>query len=269
MSLQELLRHTRASTGLSQQRLALELGVSQRHVSFLESGRARPSRELLLAWMREVRAPTSIRNAALIQAGFGQNDSEDVGDPVALAGVRAALSRILAAHHPYPAVSFGPDWVTSEMNGGAQWLWSQVTPEYWATVPPRGQGVDTIEALMHPRGLLSRMRDPEVAGFSLLRQLRAEQWVTPSLTARADALESALTRRFGLPPDEANAGGMGQHLTLRFDTSVGLLSFYTLESVFGLPQDVTTGSMRLELWFPADQPTREILLGAIAASGPP
>ena len=262
MSLRELLRHTRASTGLSQHRLALELGISQRHVSFLESGRARPSRELLLAWMREVRAPTSIRNAALIHAGFGQNHSGDVGDPDARAGVRGALSRILGAHHPYPGVSFDCEWVACEMNGGARWLCCQIMPEYWASAQCRGHGVDTIEALIHPGGVLSRMRDPQVAGFSLLRQLRAEEWVTPSLKARADALESALTRRFGLPLDDAHAGGMGQHLTLRFDTSVGPLAFYTLESVFGLPQDVTVGSMRLELWFPADQTTREVLLGA-------
>jgi transcriptional regulator with XRE-family HTH domain len=99
-SLQTTLQTARKSKRLSQLELALRMGVSQRHVSFVESGRAQPSRELLLSWLHELQAPLALRNVALQQAGFAPvYRGSELADAV-LAPVRDALGQLLQAHDP-------------------------------------------------------------------------------------------------------------------------------------------------------------------------
>ncbi|WP_051011670.1 helix-turn-helix domain-containing protein [Nitratireductor pacificus] len=258
MSLPELLRHTRKSSGLSQLELALELGVSQRHVSFLECGKALPSRDLLLAWMAKVEASLSICNAALLRVGYSRTGAfrQGTDDP---SRTKTPLRDLLTAHHPFPGLVFDADWITVDINRGGRWLCSVLLPEFMATIEANNKGVDMIAALAHPGGLLSRMRNPELAGYSLLRQLQVEQWVHPSLKPRVDALAEALANRFGpLPPDQAS-DRIEPHLNLVFDTPYGVLSFLTVQSVHGLPQDITVASLRTELWVPTDQFTRDVM----------
>lgn len=238
------------------------MGVSQRHVSFVEGGRTRPSREPILSWMRAVGAPLSIRNAALLRAGHTPAfDETDPGDE-RLAQARGALSRMLEAHEPQAGFVFDADWRMVELNRGGQWLCSVLMPEYWAAfADSRGVGFDMIACLTHPRGMLSLMRDPHLAGTALLGQLRVEQWVRPGLKHRADALEASLAERFGEHRTEAPRSPGQPYLNLMFDTGFGALAFFTIESVFALPQDVTLDSMRIELWFPADDATRAVMAG--------
>lgn len=259
-TLGSLLRHTRSARRLSQLELALRMNVSQRHVSFVEGDRARPSREMILNWMREVGASLSIRNAALLLAGYTPVLTETDPADARLAPARAALSRMLEAHEPLAGFVFDADWTMVELNGGGQWLCSMLMPEFWATLADtRGRGMDMIAGLTHPHGLLSRMREPCVAGTALLDQLRAEQWARPGLEPRADALEASLAERFGPHRgDDCRAPGE-PYLNLVFDTGFGPLAFFTIQSVFALPQDVTLASMRIELWFPADDATRAVM----------
>lgn len=255
----EILRHARLTRGIAQLELALRIGVSQRHVSFVEGGRASPSRDLILSWMREVGAPLSLRNAALARAGYAPAFPKTKLSDASMAPAMAALSSMLQGHEPFPGIVFDADWMMLELNEGGQWLCAILLPEFLATVAdPRG-GMDMIAALEHPGGLFSRMRDPQLAGSALLSQLRAEQWARPALKPRIERFETSLIERFGgCETSEARQPGE-PYLNLVFDTELGVLSFFTIQSVFGLPQDVTLASLRTELWFPSDEATREVM----------
>ena len=266
MKLAQLLRHTRADRKLSQLELSLRLSVSQRHVSYIEAGRARPSRELLLAWMSELEAPTSVRNAALLHAGFALPQEKLALDGPELTPVLHALQRTLAAHDPNPALVFDADWKTVDQNRGATWLWSLVMPELAATARGHVRGMDMIAALGHPQGLLSRMRDPWAVGAALLAQLHTEASATPSLTARIQRLSEALNQRHRPAGKTEKTSHAAPYLSLTFDTALGALSYFYVQSVFALPQDVTLASLRMELWFPGDSQTAEVTRRHVALS---
>jgi transcriptional regulator with XRE-family HTH domain len=260
MKLAHLLRHTRQDHRVSQLDLAHSLGVSQRHVSYLESGRARPSRALLLAWMREVQAPASVRNAALLHAGFSLPQEELRLDSAEMAPALQALKRMLEAHDPNPALVFDADWNTVVQNRGARWLSSIVMPGLWVDSDDRGgRGLDMITAIGHPNGLLSRMREPWMVGAALLAQLRTESWARPSLQPRIDRLAQELERGYRTTATSAKRIANTPYLSLTFDTEFGPLSYFTIQSVFALPQDVTLASIRMELWFPADDATSRVM----------
>ncbi len=258
MSLPELLRHTRKSRGLSQLDLALELGVSQRHVSYLECGKAQPSRDLLLAWMSTVKASLSLCNAALWRLGYSRtgplNDNGDYTSRTV-----SSSRELMAAHDPFPAILFNADWIALELNRGSQWLSSVLLPEFVASHCEHGGSLDMIAALIHPDGLLSRMKRPELAAYSLLRQLQAEQWVRPTLQPRVNALAESLASRFGPPPLSNLEDRIEPHLRFEFETHLGSLTFLTSQSVHSLPQDVTVASLRTEIWVPTDQFTRDVM----------
>lgn len=259
MKLAHLLRHTRLDRQVSQLDLALRLSVSQRHVSYLETGRARPSRELLLAWMRELGAPASVRNAALLHAGFALLQDELKLDSVELAPALDSLHRTLQAHDPNPALVSDADWRTVDQNCGARWLWSIVMPGLPTSADGHDRGLDMIAAVGHPEGLLSRMRDPWMVGAALLAQLRTEGWARPSLRPRIDRLAQTLERRYRTTAIDSERSPNTPCLSLSFDTEFGLLSYFTVQSVFALPQDVTLASLRMELWFPADVATADVM----------
>jgi transcriptional regulator with XRE-family HTH domain len=250
-----VLRRARLAAGCSQLDLALRLGVSQRHLSFVERGRARPSRNLILAWMREAAAPPALTNAALNRAGYVSIDSGEAGPSPAC----AALRQVLDVHEPYPALVFGPDWVIIKANVAGQWLCRALMPEATGHLASTESGLDMIATLAHPDGLMARMRDPWVAGGALLDQLRNEEWAWPGLKPRTDAFEASLLARFGPRPPSVRRAAGEPCLNLVFDTPLGALSFFTIQSVFALPQDVTPASLRIELWFPADEATRAVM----------
>lgn len=225
-------------------------------MSFIENGRARPSRELLIAWLVEVDAPKPMRNAALLQAGFSAGGAADGKAEIARAITRSALSRMLQAHEPLPALAFYSDRVV-DCNSGCRWLSSVVMPGPWSEREDH-RGLDLLEAAMHPQGLFSRMRNFEVVAPAMLMQSKAEAWTRPELTPKAVALETFLVERFGpLPPVEFAL--CQPNLDIEFETDFGVLSFLTIQSVFGLVQDISTTSYRLELWYPNDKSTPDIV----------
>lgn len=254
-----LLKQVRERLGVSQLELALRLNVSQRHVSFIEGGRARPSRDLIENWTRETDAPLSLRNAALHQAGYAPAYSEfSLGDP-RLAGGLAALQRTLDMHEPYAGIVFDADWHAHLANRSAQWLIAQNLPGFLAELEDPSGGFSMIDALIHPGGLFCQMRDPWIGGGALLDQLRNERWVRPSLGPRSDEVEASMIARFGPRPARATRGDADPYLNLVFDSPLGTMAFFTIQSVFAIPQDVTLASLRMELWFPADESTRQIM----------
>jgi transcriptional regulator with XRE-family HTH domain len=264
--LAQLLKQSRARHRISQLEISLRLGVSQRHVSFIESARALPGRALLLAWMSEVQAEASLRNAALLQAGYALDGIEPDCASSQTRQAVAALRQVLALHEPNAGLVFDADWLIVELNRGARALCRLLMPGLGWSGGPDAHCMDMIEALRDPRGLLSRARQPECAAAALLAQLRIEQWARPTLRERVNGLADELERRFDLPETPSPRHPALPYLELAFDSDRGPLSFALVQTVLGLPHDVTVGSLRTELWYPADEPTAAVMR-ALAAAG--
>ncbi len=260
MSLQLLLRQMRSRKRISQLELALRLGVSQRHVSFVELGRTQPSRGLLTAWLEAVEAPGSIRNAAMITAGYAIQEC-DMGTPARPdAASWPELSQVIQAHDPFPGLIFTSDRYMCEMNEGTRRMWALLMPNYWKKNAIDGAAFDMIAAIASPDGLLSQMPAPALAAARILYFLRTEEWLKPVLKTRIDAMEQALIARYGvLCAPENTQHASAPMCTFDFATEVGKLSFVLTQSTVGLPQDIRVASPRLELWFAANPSTRELV----------
>lgn len=245
--LAELLRSARRSRGLSQMEWALRLGVSQRHISFIEKARAHPSRPLLMAWLRESGESRSLCNVALLLAGYAPTHTLHPGASAHVEAERL-LQQAVDLHHPSPGIVFNQDWRTVRMNPAARGLCDLLMPE----VPRLGDELDMLAALAHPGGWLRLARQPAAIAAALLSQLRVERWASPALGARVDALERALTRRYGLLDPLAARDPSSTCLNIVLDTPVGVLSFSAIQTVIGLPPDAMCIPLRAELWFPVD-----------------
>jgi transcriptional regulator with XRE-family HTH domain len=249
-SLQATLQTARKSKRLSQLELALRMGVSQRHVSFVESGRAQPSRELLLNWLHELQAPLALRNVALQQAGFAPvYRGSELADAV-LAPVRDALAQLLQAHDPMPAMVMDAAWNVLHMNRGAQWLATTLMP--WVAELPPGAPVNMIDAMLHPEGMTRHITNLEEV---------------PDILPRVEQLAQQMQQRLGKRVLAAWPRQMAPVLTTRFATRHGELAFFSMFSTFGTPQDITLASLRVEHVFPADEATRAVLTAQLSQMG--
>jgi transcriptional regulator with XRE-family HTH domain len=258
----EILRSVRASRRVSQLELALSLGVSQRHVSFVESGRARPSRELLLAWLRELETPLEHRNAALLAAGYapayGSADLSEASLVPAIAGLRLLLS----AHDPWPAFVLDAHWNLIDLNNGARRLSSLLTagsatiPTMGPTMGPDRARLNMLDALAAPGGFSRRITNLREVGPALVARLRREARVIPGLASRTQLVEDMVNAALGPAPlHQAEDSPPAPLLTTRFDTPVGPLAFFSMFTTFGTPQDITLASLRVELLFAGDTAT--------------
>ena len=263
-TLPETLRQARKARRLSQLELSLRVGVSQRHMSFVESGRAQPSRELLLAWLQALEAPLTVRNAAMLQAGFAPAfSSAPLGDP-ALEQADAAMTHLLHAHDPMPALLLDAGWNVLRMNRGATWLALTLMP--WAASLPPGTPMNMLDLLAHPDGFSARIVNLHEVGPPLLAHVRAEAAAHPPLVPRAQALAAAWQERLGstVTPG-AWSPPVAPVLTTRFATAHGELAFFSMFTTFGTPQDITLASLRVEHMFAADAATRAVLHAGAAA----
>ncbi|MCP9271577.1 helix-turn-helix domain-containing protein [Mycolicibacterium arenosum] len=259
----EHLRRWRARRGWSQLRVAVDCDVSTRHLSFVETGRARASRELIVHLARALGASNHELNMCLLAGGYAPRHVVELD---AAKSVSASLVEMIGRHNPNPAFVFDADWTMQRLNQGGQWLCSVVMPDLWADVPDPDGGMDMLAALTHSGGLLSHVRDAADVGEAYLRQLRTEQLTNPSLRTRVDRFEASLRERFRVVPCDREPDRGDPSLHLRFDTCYGRLSFFTLQTVVGIPQQITVATPRVELWFPADAMTRALMDSRAAAS---
>jgi transcriptional regulator with XRE-family HTH domain len=252
------LREARRARRLSQLELSLRLGVSQRHVSFVETGRSRPSRPLLLSWLQELEAPLGLRNEALLQAGYAPAyGTVPLGDP-AMGQANQALERLLAAHDPMPAMVLDAEWNLLRMNRGGRWLATTLMPALAGRSEPGP--VNLLDLLIHPEGLTAAVLNLPEVGPATLTFLRHEASVQPSLAAKVDAFAALLRQRLGagsLPP--AATPTTAPLMTTRYATPHGELSFFSMFTTFGTPQDITLASLRVEHLFAADEVTDAVL----------
>jgi transcriptional regulator with XRE-family HTH domain len=257
------LQQARKSRRLTQLELSMRVGVSQRHVSFVESGRAKPSRELLMAWLHELDAPLVVRNAAMLQAGYAPAYSAaPLSDP-ALAQANDALVQLLGAHDPMPALVLDAQWNLLHLNRGGKWLAATLMP--WAADLPESTTVNMLDMLGHPEGFTKRMVNLHEVGPAMLAHLRDEASVQPSLAPRVEAFAALLRTRLGA--QSLHAGWQrptAPVLTTRFDTQHGELAFFSMFTTFGTPQDITLASLRVEHMFAADEATRAVVSAQVS-----
>jgi transcriptional regulator with XRE-family HTH domain len=281
-SVGELLRDWRKRRRRSQLDLALDADVSARHLSFVETGRSRPSRELLLHLAGHLDVPLREQNTLLLAAGYAPRYPERPLDDQALAPVRHALDKVLAGHHPFPAVVVDRQWNLVSANQPATAVLTEgVAPEL--ITPP----ANTLRVALHPDGLaprivnlaeysahlLHRLRQQAVAAQDrdldrLYDELRSYPGVeeTSVAAARPEALVFSPLRIRAAP----SAGGPGSP---RGPGDHGCsadgpreLAFFSTLATFGTAVDVTVSELAIESFFPADQPTARALH---AAAGEP
>lgn len=264
------LRAWRRRRGLSQLAVAIECGTSTRHLSFVETGRARPSPDLVLQLARLLRPTNRQLAACLLAAGHAPRhlpelDDGGAADPVD--EVDAAVVAVVDRHAPDPAYAFDADWRMVHLNDGARWLCTRLPPEVWLVDGDPDGGVDMIAALAHPDGVLAHVDDPARVGATVLRQLRAEQLTNPGLRERVDALERSLRRRFPGPGPGPADGPPAAEPTYRLDlvTPDGPLAFRVVQVVVGLAQHLDVAAPRVELLLPVDDRTRAAMAGQAEA----
>lgn len=252
----DALRAARARAGVSQLTLSLALGVSQRHVSFVENGRSRPSRELLAAWLDALDLPLATRNSLTLRAGFAPVFREGtLGDPE-LQQAQRAMQLLLEAHDPFPCLIVDEHWNLVNTNRGGRWLALELCP--W--LAQQTTAPNMFDLLLHPDGMLSRVQNLREVGPQLLAQLRREEAANPALALRVHTFATRLRELLGDLPAAARTGAATEALmTTRFSTSVGSLAFFSMFTTFGTPYDITLASIRVEHLFPADTETAAVL----------
>jgi len=255
-SLAQQLKQARQRQAWSQLALSLHLGVSQRHISFVETGRARPSRPLLLRWLEALSLPMSTCNALLQLAGFAPMFSARPLQDSHLEQARTALSHLLQSHDPQPALVIGAQWDVLQLNRGAQWLAQTLMPELFASAPFRPNMLDLV---LHPQGLMRYVINKEEAAADFWAQLRRDLVDQPELAPKVDAFVQMFAPLLQASGNNQGPTFINPLLTLRFLTGHGELAFFRMFSTFGSPHDITLASMRVEHMFPADEHTRAVL----------
>jgi transcriptional regulator with XRE-family HTH domain len=260
----ELLRHWRQHRRWSQLELAEEAGVSTRHLSCLETGRALPSREMLLRLSERLQVPLRDRNRLLTAAGYAPMYRErPLADP-ALQPAHAAVERVLQAHEPFPAFAVDRHWNLVSHNRAALAFMSGLPEELLA--PP----VNVLRASLHPRGLA-----PRIANFSAWRDHLFER-LAHQIQASGDPVLAELAeelRALPAPPgvtDSAPAprGIVDLAVPLQLHSPGGILSFISTITVFGTPVEITLSELAIEAFFPADAFTAQALNKLAAEPSP-
>ncbi|GAA4675678.1 helix-turn-helix domain-containing protein [Phytohabitans rumicis] len=245
----QLLRRWRESRRLSQLELSNQAEVSTRHISFVETGRAAPSRELLLHLAEQLDVPLRDRNHLLLAAGYAPAYPAAALDSPQLSAVRAAVRQILTGHEPYPAVVVDREWRLVEANASVGLLTEGVAPELLK--PP----MNVMRVTLHPDGMAPRIANLGEWRAHLLARLRRQ------LTMTTDASLPALYEELrGYPCDQPEPdvelpgpGDFAVPLRLRHDGRE--LAFFSTTATFGTPLDVTVAELVIEGFFPADPQT--------------
>lgn len=247
------LREWRRRRRLSQLDFALDAEISQKHLSFIESGRAVPSRQMVLRLAEVLDVPLRDRNRMLLSAGYAPVFSErPLSDPE-MGAAREAVERLIHAHEPYPALAIDKSWTLVSANAAVTRLLGLVRDRRLLEPP-----VNVLRLNLHPEGLA-----PAIANLSewrehLLRRLarQVEASADPGLAALHAELAAYPAPSAPVPADEG-AGRVLVPLQLRVGERI--LSFISTTTVFGTPVDVTLSELAVEAFFPADAATAESL----------
>jgi len=243
---------------MSQLGLACDAGISARHLSFLETGRSQPSREMLLLLSAQLDVPLRERNVLLNAAGYAPVFPERPFDDPALETARKAVELVLKGHEPYPAVAIDRHWTLIAANQSIGPLLTDLDPALLR--PP----VNVLRLSLHPSGLAPRIvnlaewrthlyerlrRQIDVSADPILVDLLAELRDYPNPPGRSP--NQAVNRDYG-----------GIIVPLEITTPIGVLAFLSTTTTFGTPIDITLSELALESFFPANEATAHALLTA-------
>lgn len=249
------LRHWRQRRRLSQLDLAQEAEVSTRHLSCVETGRAAPSREMVLRLADRLGVPLRERNALLVAAGFAPMYRQRALDDPALAAARGAVDLVLKGHEPYPALAVDRHWHLVAANRVVPLLMAGAAPALLE--PP----INVLRLSLHPQGLAPRIVNLRAWRAHLLERL--QQQIAASGDATLQALHDELAgypvtaSTHGAPPSSGEFAGVA--VPFQLATESGVLSFISTTTVFGTPVDITLQELAVESFFPADAQTAAVL----------
>jgi transcriptional regulator with XRE-family HTH domain len=246
----EQLRGWRRTRRMSQLDLALEAEISSRHLSFVETGRSRPSRDMVLRLAETLDVPLRGRNALLVAAGLAPYFPERSLDDPALAPARRAIEMILKGHEPFPALAVDRRWNMVAHNGAVAPFLGGVSAKLLE--PP----VNVLRLSLHPEGLAPRIVNLGEWKAHLLQRLRDQH--TASGDAELLRLSAELeTYPAGAAPEAADYGGVLVPMVVEAEGRK--LSFLPTTTVFGTPVEVTLSEIAIEAFFPADAETAAAL----------
>ncbi|WP_410657946.1 helix-turn-helix domain-containing protein [Amycolatopsis sp. lyj-112] len=256
----ELLREWRDRRRISQLDLAITADISTRHLSFVETGRSRPSRDMVLRLGEHLEVPLRERNQLLLAAGYAPAYAESrLGDPE-LAAIRGAVRQLLTSHEPYPAAVVDRGWNLVDANASVSIMTDLVSPALMT------QPVNVLRLTLHPEGMAPHVLNLGEWRAHLLGRLRRQvaQTADPVLT---DLLEELRTYPCDDPVPEVEVPGPGDiFVPLRLRHEGVELTFFSTVSTFGTPLDITVAELVIESFFPADTVTADYLR-AYAARG--
>lgn len=248
----ELLRQWRQRRRLSQLDLAIAADVSSRHVSFVETGRSRPTSEMILRLAEHLDVPLRDRNALLLAGGYAPAYPERGLAEPELQAVRNALKRVLRGHEPYPAVVVNRWWELVDANAGIALFTEHVKPGLLE--PP----ANVLRLSLHPDGMAPRIANlPEWRAHLLTRLHHQAETAGDARLAELHEELSAYPGGQGPPPAPADVV-----VPLRYRAAGRELTFLSITAVVGTPRDVTVSELAIESFYPADAPTAAALGGS-------
>jgi transcriptional regulator with XRE-family HTH domain len=243
------LRRWRQSRRISQLELALRAGTTQRHVSYVEQGRSRPGRTMVLRLAGSLDLSLREQNALLLAAGYAPVFAESQLDDDALNPVRDALEQILAGHMPYPAVVAGPGGQLVAANAATDVLTAGAAPELLE--PP----VNVLRLAVHPDGMGPRVENLAEWGRHIIDNVRANHLRHPD--PRREELLAEIERY--VPPPAPGPDHVAFAVPLRLRCDEGVLQLISTLTSFATALDVTLSELHLEAYLPADESTARIL----------
>jgi transcriptional regulator with XRE-family HTH domain len=257
------LRHWRTHRRLSQLDLAQEAEVSTRHLSYVETGRAAPSREMVLRLAERLDVPLRERNALLVAAGFAPMYRQRSLDDPAMASARRAVDLVLKGHEPFPALAVDRHWNLVAHNALVPMLMAGAAPEL--VKPP----INVLRLSLHPDGLASRIANLAQWRAHLLERLQQQIAATgdTALQALHDELEAYPTPQVSHDTPAVDTELSGLVVPFQLATPNGVLSFISTTTIFGTPVDVTLQELAVESFFPADTETAQALAAMAGKAG--
>lgn len=248
----DLLRYWRGRRGFSQLDLALEGATSQRHLSFVESGRSVPSRNILVALSESLNIPLRERNALLLAAGYAPIYAEASLDDATMKAVTKAIDQMLFNHEPHPALLIDRYWNVERTNASATAFFGSMI-DFAAFPKPR----NLLELTFDPTGLRPHIEDWETVAAGLLQRVRREA-LGLVIDDRLQALLDKLNRYPGVEKLPVSTSPDGPLLPITFRRGAERISYFSLVTTIGTPQSVTAQELRLECMFPIDPPARTV-----------
>ncbi|AOG05058.1 helix-turn-helix domain-containing protein [Bosea sp. RAC05] len=249
-----LIRDWRQQRRLSQLELALEAEISQKHLSFVESGRSQPSRDMVLLLAEHLGVPLRERNTLLLAAGYAPVYLERALEDPALQAAKAAIDLILTGHEPYPALAVDRHWTLLAANAAVAPLLALVVDAELLRPP-----VNVLRLALHPGGLAAATVNFDEWRAHILARLRQQVRIA------ADPVLADLLAELLAYPASSVGSGSGRvpmpvvepaiAVPLRLRVGDGVLSFISTTTVFGTPVDITLSELALETFFPADAAT--------------